>query len=177
MSLCLALLFAVIAINWWQGWKPFKHPLQMPGRAAANTPFQPFTASAGDRAADRSSMRARAAERPLGGSHQQPWIGFRAASAKVSPPSISLMMAVKAGPLLPMAGSPAGIKGDMDIAYLSTLSALAGSVVGGLTWGVATWLSQRAQARESQLAREMARRDDLYKEFIAAYRRHTVKPL
>jgi hypothetical protein len=31
MSLCLALLFAVIAINWWQGWKPFKHPLQMPG--------------------------------------------------------------------------------------------------------------------------------------------------
>ena len=56
----------------------------------------------------------------------------------------------------------------MDIAYLPTLSALAGSVVGGLTSGVATWLSQRAQARESQLAREMARRDDLYKEFIAA---------
>ena len=56
----------------------------------------------------------------------------------------------------------------MDIAYLSTLSALAGSVVGGLTSGVATWLSQRVQARESQLAREMARRDDLYKEFIAA---------
>jgi uncharacterized protein YukE len=56
----------------------------------------------------------------------------------------------------------------MDIAYLSTLSALAGSVVGGLTSGVATWLSQRSQARESQLAREMARRDELYKEFIAA---------
>jgi hypothetical protein len=57
---------------------------------------------------------------------------------------------------------------DMDIAYLSTLSALAGSVVGGLTSGVATWLSQRVQARESQLAREMARRDELYKEFISA---------
>jgi hypothetical protein len=56
----------------------------------------------------------------------------------------------------------------MDIAYLSTLSALAGSAVGGLTSGVATWLSQRVQARENQLAREMARRDDLYKEFIAA---------
>jgi hypothetical protein len=67
-----------------------------------------------------------------------------------------------------MAGSPVGTKGDTDIAYLSTLSALAGSVVGDLTSGVATWLSQRAQARESQLAREMARRDDLYKEFIAA---------
>jgi hypothetical protein len=49
----------------------------------------------------------------------------------------------------------AGSKGYMDIAYLSTLSALAGSVVGGLTSGVATWLSQRAQARESELAREM----------------------
>jgi uncharacterized protein YukE len=56
----------------------------------------------------------------------------------------------------------------MDIAYLSTLSALAGSIIGGLTSGVATWLSQRAQTRESQLAREMSRRDDLYKEFIAA---------
>jgi hypothetical protein len=56
----------------------------------------------------------------------------------------------------------------MDIAYLSTLSALAGSVVGGLTPVVATLLSQRAQARESGLAREMAGRDDLYKEFIAA---------
>ena len=67
-----------------------------------------------------------------------------------------------------MADSPIGIKGYMDIAYLSTLSALAGSVVGGLTSGVATWLSQRVQARESQLAREKARRDDLYKEFIAA---------
>jgi hypothetical protein len=31
MSLCLALLFAVIAINWSQGWEPFKHPRQMPG--------------------------------------------------------------------------------------------------------------------------------------------------
>jgi hypothetical protein len=32
MSLCLALLLAAIAIDWWQGWKPFKHPFQMPGR-------------------------------------------------------------------------------------------------------------------------------------------------
>jgi hypothetical protein len=75
----------------------------------------------------------------------------------------------KAGSNLPPARSPIGIEGDgMDVAYLSTLSALAGSVVGGLTSGVATWLSQRTQARESQLAGEMARRDDLYKEFIVA---------
>jgi hypothetical protein len=31
MSLCLALLLAAVAIDWWQGWKPFKHPFQMPG--------------------------------------------------------------------------------------------------------------------------------------------------
>ncbi len=34
-----------------------------------------------------------------------------------------------------------------------------------MTSGVATWLSQRAQAREGQLARETAGRDDLYEEF------------
>jgi hypothetical protein len=31
MSLCLMLLLAVIAMNWWHGWKPFAHPFQMPG--------------------------------------------------------------------------------------------------------------------------------------------------
>ena len=56
----------------------------------------------------------------------------------------------------------------MDIAYISALAALAGSVVGGLTSGLTTWLSQRAQARAGQLAREMSRRDDLYKDFIVA---------
>jgi hypothetical protein len=41
-------------------------------------------------------------------------------------------------------------------------------VVGGLTSCIATWLSQRAHARAGQLAREMSRRDDLYKDFIVA---------
>src|SRR5229473_3168080 len=56
----------------------------------------------------------------------------------------------------------------MDIAYISALAALAGSVVGGLTSGLATWVSQRAQVRAGQLAHEMSRRDDLYKDFIVA---------
>jgi hypothetical protein len=56
----------------------------------------------------------------------------------------------------------------MDIAYISALAALAGSVVGGMTSGVATWVSQRAQVRAGQLAHEMSRRDDLYKDFIVA---------
>jgi hypothetical protein len=55
----------------------------------------------------------------------------------------------------------------MDIAYISALSALAGSVVGGVTSGLTTWL-QRTQARAAQIAREMSRRDELYKDFIVA---------
>ena len=56
----------------------------------------------------------------------------------------------------------------MDVAYISALAALSGSVVGGMTAGLTTWLSQRAQVRAGQLAREMSRRDDLYKDFILA---------
>ncbi|MDQ0390878.1 hypothetical protein [Labrys monachus] len=56
----------------------------------------------------------------------------------------------------------------MDVAYVSALSALAGSVIGGLTAGITTWLNQRAQAKAGQSAREMSRREDLYKDFIVA---------
>jgi hypothetical protein len=60
------------------------------------------------------------------------------------------------------------INNSMDVAYLSALSALAGSVVGGLTSGVTTWLSQRFQTRAGHLAREMSRREGLYKDFIVS---------
>ena len=56
----------------------------------------------------------------------------------------------------------------MNVAYVSALSALAGSVIGGLISGVATWLSQRTQARAAELTREFSRRDDLYADFIIA---------
>ncbi len=56
----------------------------------------------------------------------------------------------------------------MDVAYLSAASALAGSIVGGLTSSLTTWITQRAQARTSYMAREMTRRDELYKDFIVA---------
>jgi hypothetical protein len=56
----------------------------------------------------------------------------------------------------------------MDAAYLSAISALGGSVVGAFTSGFTTWLSQRTQAKAGQIAREMARRDELYKDFIIA---------
>jgi hypothetical protein len=56
----------------------------------------------------------------------------------------------------------------MDVAYISALSALAGSMVGGLTSSGTTWLTQRAQARAGLLAREISRREDLYRDFIVA---------
>ncbi len=56
----------------------------------------------------------------------------------------------------------------MDIAYISALSALAGSVVGGLTSGVTTWLGLRAQERARQLAHNKSAREDLYRDFIVA---------
>lgn len=56
----------------------------------------------------------------------------------------------------------------MDPAYLSATAALCGSVVGGLTSALTTWVSQRTQAKAALIAREISRRDELYKEFITA---------
>jgi len=54
----------------------------------------------------------------------------------------------------------------VDVAYISALSALAGSVIGGMTSGITTWLNQRSQTRAGQIAHEVARRQELYKDFI-----------
>ena len=56
----------------------------------------------------------------------------------------------------------------MDAAYISGISALAGSVIGGLTTGFTTWLSQRSQARAGMAAHDLARREDLIRDFIIA---------
>jgi hypothetical protein len=54
----------------------------------------------------------------------------------------------------------------MEPAYLSAFSALAGSVIGGLTSLTASWLTQRVQASAQQRAHDMGVREDLYREFI-----------
>jgi hypothetical protein len=54
------------------------------------------------------------------------------------------------------------------VAYISALSALAGSVIGGLTSTLTTWMTQRTQARATHLALDITRRQDLYRDFIAA---------
>jgi len=56
----------------------------------------------------------------------------------------------------------------MDAAYLSALSALAGSIVGGATSGLGGWLNLRSQARAGRRAHEISRKEELYKDFIVA---------
>jgi hypothetical protein len=54
----------------------------------------------------------------------------------------------------------------MDPAYLSAISALAGSAIGGFTSLLASWLTQRVQFSAQMLERDIGRRGDLYKVFI-----------
>lgn len=54
----------------------------------------------------------------------------------------------------------------MDQAYISTISALSGTVIGGLTSFATSWLVQNAQARAARLAVERTKREDLYGRFL-----------
>ena len=54
----------------------------------------------------------------------------------------------------------------MSSSLISTLAALAGTLVGGLTTFLASWLTQRAQSRASWFVQDALRRQDLYREFI-----------
>ena len=54
----------------------------------------------------------------------------------------------------------------MDAAFLSAISPLAGSVIGGLTSTFTTWLGQRSQARAGMVAHDLARREDLVRDFV-----------
>jgi protein-disulfide isomerase-like protein with CxxC motif len=56
----------------------------------------------------------------------------------------------------------------MNLAYISAISALGGSVVGGLISGVATWLAQREQAVAGKRAHDRAWLEDLYRDFMLA---------
>jgi hypothetical protein len=59
-----------------------------------------------------------------------------------------------------------GQKLHMDASVITALAALAGAAIGGLTSVVASWLTQRAQARTQRLAQDQLRRQEIYKEFI-----------
>ena len=50
--------------------------------------------------------------------------------------------------------------------YVPALAALAGSTIGGLTSVASTWLSQARQDRATRLFQDIARRQELYRQFI-----------
>jgi hypothetical protein len=54
----------------------------------------------------------------------------------------------------------------MDVAYFSAFAALAGSVIGGLTSLGTSWLTQHSQLGAQRFARNIERRETLYKDFI-----------
>jgi hypothetical protein len=54
----------------------------------------------------------------------------------------------------------------METAYITAFAALAGSTVGGLTSLAASWLTQHAQFKAQQIARDITGREELYRDFI-----------
>jgi hypothetical protein len=54
----------------------------------------------------------------------------------------------------------------MNVAYLSALSALSGSALGGMASIVTTWLNQHSQERSQRHAQSVARRERLYGDFV-----------
>jgi len=54
----------------------------------------------------------------------------------------------------------------MDAAYLSAISALAGSAIGGFTSLATTWLTQHGQLKITQRTQERVKRETLFSQFI-----------
>jgi hypothetical protein len=54
----------------------------------------------------------------------------------------------------------------VDASIITALAALTGAAVGGLTSGIANWLSQRSEVRAQWILHEKTRRQTLYGDFI-----------
>jgi len=54
----------------------------------------------------------------------------------------------------------------MDAAYFSAFAALTGSVIGGLTSLGTSWLTQHSQLGAQRFARNLERRETLYRDFM-----------
>ena len=54
----------------------------------------------------------------------------------------------------------------MDSATISAFAALGGTLIGGMTSFAASWLTQQTQVKAQQVARKLARRETLYKDFL-----------
>jgi hypothetical protein len=56
----------------------------------------------------------------------------------------------------------------MNASVISALAALAGAAIGGFTSVIASWLIGHTQVKAQWIAQDKLRRQELYKEFIAA---------
>jgi hypothetical protein len=56
----------------------------------------------------------------------------------------------------------------MEASAVTALAALVGAALGGFASVIASWLTQQAKQRAQWTAQDIARRQDLYKEFIEA---------
>jgi len=54
----------------------------------------------------------------------------------------------------------------LDQAYISTLAALAGTIIGGLTSFLTAWVTTNVQARNQRISAETARRQEIYGAFM-----------
>jgi hypothetical protein len=54
----------------------------------------------------------------------------------------------------------------VNTSVITALSGLGGATIGGLVSGLATWFSQRSQAKAQWLSQNQLRRQDVYKVFI-----------
>jgi hypothetical protein len=59
------------------------------------------------------------------------------------------------------------LEGELDAAYISAFSALAGALIGGLTSFATSWFTQRAQILNAHREAEKAKLEALYSDFIA----------
>jgi hypothetical protein len=57
--------------------------------------------------------------------------------------------------------------GNLNLAYISSFSALAGAAIGGLTSFATSWLTQRVQLRHARREAERTKLEALYRDFIA----------
>ena len=54
----------------------------------------------------------------------------------------------------------------MDASIVTAVAGLTGALIGGFTSVLASWLSQRYQAKAQRLQQEQLQRQGIYKEFI-----------
>jgi hypothetical protein len=69
------------------------------------------------------------------------------------------------------------LEGDLNPAYISAFSALAGAIVGGLTSFLTSWFTQHAQLRNADREARRAKLEALYNDYLSEVARRYVDAL